>query len=192
MTQPQLLLTRNDTRLRVMESYYSSFDTNDLWKRVNDSTVYLFVRAPMIFELAKRGDERILKLSEELIKSGNIEEWFVGLRILAHFKNDPACERFIELYQESPPHRRIYIAKYMGMVVNKKFITEFKKIALAMAGCGILEVTGWTDSAINCLKSTCKRLGIHVIDSSIGYHIDAEFDESSTSESISSIKKLSS
>jgi hypothetical protein len=175
-----------------MDSYYAKFESNDLWERVNDESAYLFVRTPMIFELARRGDNRILDFCEDLISSGDIEEWFVGLRILAHFKNDAACERFIELFQEAPLPRRIYIAKYMGMVVNRKFKTEFKKIAMTMVGCGTLEVTGWTESAIACLKSTCKRLGIHVIDSIKKFQKDIGYNDPSKSRPTTSMRKLTS
>ncbi len=165
MTKPQLILTSTDGHIRVMDSYYNSFDADDLWEKANDSSTYLFVRTPMMIELARREDSRILDLCESLLKSGEIEEWFVALRVLASMKNDVSCSWLIDLYKESEPHRRSYIAKYTAMVVGPKNVSEFKKIALSISAAGTINVSGWTKTALKCLKSSCKRLGIVIVKS---------------------------
>ena len=164
MTRPQLILTRNESNLRVMDSYYRSFDSDDLWERVSDDSTFLFIRTPMMFELARRNDKRLLNLCEKLFASGDIEEWFVALRTITYVRGDVACGRLIDLFKDSPPHRRSYIAKYVGMVVEEKYRNEFKKIVLVLSACGSLDVTSWTDVAVSCLHSCCKRLGIDIIE----------------------------
>jgi hypothetical protein len=176
MTRPQLVLTRNESNFRVIDSYYTAFNSDDLWNRVSDKSTYLFIRAPMMFELARRSDRRILDLCEKLLASRDIEEWFVGLRTMTYVRSNIACERLMELYKGSPPHRRRYIAKYVGMVVEEKYRTEFRKIALSLSACGSFDVTGWTNVAMSCLKSSCKRLGIDIVNAKSCIEIERQRD----------------
>ncbi len=145
-----------------MHSYYAEFDSESLWERVNDDSTYLFVRTPMMLELARRGDPKIMDLCESLLKSGEIEQWFVALKTLACLANEQACQRLIDLYQESKPHKRSYIVSYAAQTVGNQHQSEFKKMVLAFAATGTVDITGWTETSIKALRSVCKRLGIKV------------------------------
>ncbi len=165
-----------------MDSYYNNFDSDDLWVRINDKSTYLFIRTPMMFELARRNDIRIMDFCEELLKSGDVEEWFVALRVFSSMGNDSACQRLIDLYIASPPHRRGYIAIHTAMTTGPCFEKDFNRIAVSMAAAGTLDVSGWTDTALSCLKSSCKRIGIEMIelkgDESMSTFSNEIYDES--------------
>ena len=163
MTTPKLHLTRRDDSLRVMDSYYATFQSDTLWNTINNDSLYLFIRIPILHELARREDPGIMDYCDRMLK-GDIEEWFVGLKVLGSLGTPEAFARLVSLYQEEHPHKRTYIIHQVARTVKKKSqVTAFKKMILSIAACGQLDVTGWTDLAIETLQSVCKRLDIVVI-----------------------------
>ncbi len=162
MTTPILHLTQRDDSLRVMDSYYATFERNTLWDSVHNNSLYMFIRTPILHELARREDPEIMDYCEKMLK-GDIEEWFVGLKVLGTLGTKEAFNRLVDLYQETHPHKRSYIICHAARAVKTKSqATKFKKMVMSVAACGQLDITGWTDLAVATLHAVCKRVGIKV------------------------------
>jgi hypothetical protein len=142
---------------------YSDHDSDDLWRYVNDDTIHLFLREPMLLELARRNDSRVLDFCESLLQGPDIEYWFSSLKALALLGSNQAADRLMDLYMESSPEHQRYVALYLAQTIGPKQRDSFKKIARDFAAVGILNVSSWTTDAVMALRDVCKRFGISVL-----------------------------
>lgn len=180
MDNPTLRLTSRQQSFHTLKSYYSVVDSDELWSRVQDETLLLFVKAPLLFELARRNDSNLLDYCEKLL-NGTVEEWFLALRVMGRLGTKHVFTRLEDLYLETPPHKRSHIVGYAAQaMVLKKHRPVFKKMLLSIVCKGHLDVTGWTDLALETLDSVCKRMDIEIVDErsdSVTATVEEEIDD---------------
>ncbi|MGY5876985.1 MAG: hypothetical protein RTU30_14640, partial [Candidatus Thorarchaeota archaeon] len=99
---------------------------------------------------------------ESLLDSGEIENWFTALKVLATLGTLQATGRLFYLYRDAKPENRRYIAQYIAQAVGPAHAILFKIVVGNFAAVGELNVNGWTPFAIDTLIDTCHRKGISV------------------------------
>lgn len=122
------------------------------------------LREPAIIELSRRRETGAIELCDALLDSQNVEDWFVAVHALVAMNTSDAIERLILLYANSKDWKRRWVFMSIGRILTLEFIRPFRQMAKDFLMIEMLDVTGWTRTAILTMKSVCDRYGIRVLE----------------------------
>lgn len=105
-----------------------------------------------------------MELCDALLDSQNVEDWFVAVHALAAMGTPDAIERLILLHANSKDWKRRYVFMSIGRILTLEFVRPFRQMAKDFLMVEMLDVTGWTRTAILTMKSVCNRYGIRVLE----------------------------
>jgi hypothetical protein len=143
-------------------------DRSQLWELVEDTSVHLILREPALLELARRKDTKLYEYCESLLTSGDIDDWFLGVKALAELGTRPAVDRLVMAYAGSLSDDRRFITSLLAQSLSADYVRPFSIMVRELAVPGEIDVTGWTSTAIATLQDVCKRLGIRsIVDKSV-------------------------
>ncbi|MHA1905937.1 MAG: hypothetical protein ACW98Y_01470 [Candidatus Thorarchaeota archaeon] len=131
-----------------------------LWELVNDEQVHLILKASGLMELARRRDPGILKYCKKLLDSGNSDEWYLGIKVIAAMGNAEAIDTLLMIYASSLNGDRKYITGILAQTLTVDYVHPFTIMLRELAVPGELDITGWTSTAVVTLQDVCKRRGI--------------------------------
>ena len=164
MTQPQLFLSVcQPSQPPDPTPLHADTDRTKLWELVKDETVHLILREPGLMELARRRDSELLDFCETMLASGNLDDWFVAVKIIASIASRKAIARLVMIYASSLSDNRQFITNLVARVLTADFVHPFSIMIRELAIPGELDITGWTSTALATLQDVCKRAGIEVI-----------------------------
>jgi hypothetical protein len=139
---------------------YSNFSSEDLLKLVHDQSVHLFLRKPVLLELAKRREPRVLDICESMLQDSDAECWILALQALVMYGSKKSIDILYEEYLACPTDLKRFVALHIAQTVKEESRFRFQKVVRQFSCIGTLDVTGWTPTALDVLAESCKRLGI--------------------------------
>ena len=138
-------------------------DRAQLWELVNDETVHLILKASGLMELARRRDPEVLDYCKNLLDSGNSDEWYLGIKVIAAMGNAEAIETLLMIYASSLNGDRKYITGILAQNLTIDYVHPFTIMLRELAVPGELDITGWTSVAVATLQDACDKRGIETI-----------------------------
>lgn len=162
MTTCELCIIRNPSDNWDFSRPYSNVDSGKLFQSANNSTLQLPLRETVMYELALRGDRRVLDICEELVKSDDLDAWLLGLRTMSILGSDTAMNRLIEMYMNADIKGRKLALDIIAANVSADFAQPFSLMVREFLDVGTLDVSSWTSVAVATLYHVCKRNGILV------------------------------
>lgn len=164
MTRPQLFLSVcQPSQPPDPTPLHADTDRTKLWELVKDETVHLILREPVLLELARRRDPELLDFCENMLVSGDIDDWFTAIKTISSIGIRKAIDRLVMLYASSPSGDRRFITSLIAKVLTVDYVHPFSIMVRELAFPGELDITGWTSTAIATLHDVCKRQGIEII-----------------------------
>lgn len=134
-----------------------------LWELANDEDVHLILRMPGLMELARRRDPGVLDYCRNFLDSGNMDEWYLGIKVIAALGTPEAIETLLMIYASSINGGRRYITNIIAQSLTIEYVHPFTIMLRELAVPGELDITGWTSTAVATLQDVCKRRGIETV-----------------------------
>jgi hypothetical protein len=134
-----------------------------LLETVEDESMNLLLRAPALYELARRGDIAVADFSEKLIVSSDVDEQEVGMTALSLLGTPDAQERLIMLAATRPSCKRHIVISHLAKSLTPDFVRPFGILVRDLVELGELDVSGWSSLAVTTLLNVCSRLGLNVV-----------------------------
>ncbi len=170
MNNLQLILTSKSAPSSLTSSNLVDWTSDELWRLVHDHSMHLFLREPMLLELARRADQSVINFCRRLIMDPNVECWFLALKVLVTLGSPLAFEILLDEYVTSSERDRRNVASLLAQLIDEGTASLFKRVVREFVGVGRLDVTGWTSNALDVLHALCKRHGILTkLESSLPY-----------------------
>ena len=154
-----LILRSNEVNLLGSQNY-NDFSSEDLLKLVHDQTVHIFLREPVLLELARRREPRVLDICESMLHDSDAECWILAIRALMIYGSNQSINILYEEYLTCSTDLKRFVARHIAQTVTEESRFRFQKIVRQFSCIGALDVTGWTPTALDVLAESCKRLGI--------------------------------
>ncbi len=164
MTRPQLILSVcHPSQPPAPTPLHTDTDRTKLWELVKDETVHLILREPGLLELARRRDPELLDFCENMLVSGDIDDWFTAIKTIASIGIRKAIDRLVMLYASSQSDGRRFITNLIAKVLTVDHVHPFSIMVRELAVPGELDITGWTSTSIATLQAVCKRQGVEIV-----------------------------
>ena len=136
--------------------------TESLWDTVKDSSLHIILREPALLELARRQEPGVLSYCDKLLLSEDQECWFSALRTLEVLNTYDAVQRLLVVCGYSGTGDREVVMHVLARVLTSSHREGFRRILRSMIRPGVLDVTGWSPTALRVLKAVCVEQGIEV------------------------------
>ncbi|MFW9807577.1 MAG: hypothetical protein ACFFFK_12685 [Candidatus Thorarchaeota archaeon] len=136
--------------------------TESLWDTVKDSSLHIILREPALLELARRHEPGVLSYCDKLLLSEDQECWFSALKTLEVMNTYDAVQRLLVVCGYSGTGDREVVMHVLARVLNSSHREGFRRILRSIIKPGILDVTGWSPTALRVLKAVCVDQGIEV------------------------------
>ncbi|MHA2423309.1 MAG: hypothetical protein ACXAEF_00845 [Candidatus Thorarchaeota archaeon] len=120
----------------------------------------MILKASGLMELARRRDPGIPRYCKKLLDSGNSDEWYLGIKVIAAMGNAEAIDTLLMIYASSLNGDRKYITGILAQTLTVDYVHPFTIMLRELAVPGELDITGWTSTAVATLQDVCKRRGI--------------------------------
>ncbi|MFW9794363.1 MAG: hypothetical protein ACFFEE_08675, partial [Candidatus Thorarchaeota archaeon] len=165
---------------------YVDVDSARLWNLVHDETVHPILKKPALLELARRRDPNLMDYCENLLGSGEYENWLTSISTLVALGTPEAVDRLILVYAQSLNDERKLVLCMVAKVLTADYVKPFSIMVREVAVPGELDVSGWTKIAISTLRDVCKRFGVEVH----GVYIGSDEDMSTVSPDSPNLDKI--
>ncbi|MFW9967742.1 MAG: hypothetical protein ACFFEA_11375 [Candidatus Thorarchaeota archaeon] len=129
-----------------------------------------------MLELARRGEPGILSFCEILVDCGDQECWFTGIKALAALGTYEAVQRLLAVSGSLNPWDRRIVIQTIATILTSAHREGFRRVVRLFAVPGMLDVTGWTSTALRVLRAVCEECGISLISSSQTIRETAEIE----------------
>ncbi|MHA1963177.1 MAG: hypothetical protein ACXACG_00520 [Candidatus Thorarchaeota archaeon] len=136
--------------------------SESLWDTVKDESLHIILREPALLELARRQEPGVLSYCDKLLLSENQECWFSGLKVLEALNTYDAVQRLLVVCGYSGTGERDVVMHVLARALTPAHREGFRRIIRSMISPGILDVTGWSPTALRVLKAVCIEQGIEV------------------------------
>ena len=166
MGDRKLVLISNTEEIPISYSVLSAHTENGLLYTAANNDLHLLLREPALLELARRGHEATIPICRNLLSDDDSEKWFLVLRALVALANPEAVELIMSLLESGPSQSRILALQMLGKIVTPMFRDKFRHIVRNLVVPGILNISGWTPTAIRVLYGLCEKEDIEVVTSS--------------------------
>ena len=162
MRQNQLILEDSSSVPDYSAPCFQETLTESLWDTAKDESLHILLREPALLELARRQEPGILAYCDKLLLSEDQECWFSALKVLEALNTYDAVQRLLVICGYSGTGNRKIVMNVIARVLTVAHREGFRRILRSMIGPGVLDVTGWTPTALNVLKSVCIEQGLEV------------------------------
>lgn len=160
MKKLRMVTTETDTEVNVSFSQYK--ESTALYNIAIDEQMLLLFREGALFELAQRGDERVLLVCDQLLNTGDIEDWFVAVNALRRHNSEDAYLQLLDISMNTDDVRRRMVFKAMACNLVEEHISSFMERARHFVRAGVIDVTGWTLHAITAFEQVCEQYDVPV------------------------------
>ena len=143
-------------------SLYIDTKQKELIDTVEDESISLLLRKPALFELARRGDESVLAITQGLVQSASLIKREIGIEALSILGTPEALERLIIIAATLHNDERHYAVSQLARALTPDFVRPFGVLVRNLVDCGELNVSGWSSLALTTLIDICKRHGFEV------------------------------
>lgn len=162
MRQNQLILEYKSVIPEYFTPALQETLTESLWDTVKDSSLHIILREPALLELARRQEPGVLSYCDKLLLSEDQECWFSALRTLEVLNTYDAVQRLLVVCGYSGTGDREVVMHVLARVLTSSHREGFRRILRSMIRPGVLDVTGWSPTALRVLKAVCVEQGIEV------------------------------
>ena len=162
MRQNQLILEYKSVIPEYFTPALQETLTESLWDAVKDSSLHIILREPALLELARRQEPGVLSYCDKLLLSEDQECWFSALRTLEVLNTYDAVQRLLVVCGYSGTGDREVVMHVLARVLTSSHREGFRRILRSMIRPGVLDVTGWSPTALRVLKAVCVEQGIEV------------------------------
>jgi hypothetical protein len=166
MREDSLVLITSRADQYSIPSPFANTSSESLWDTIINSELHILLREPALMELARRKEPGILSFCENLVNCGNQECWFTGIKALAAIGTYEAVQRLLAISGSLNPWDRKIVIQTVATVLTSAQREPFRRVVRLFAVPGMLDVTGWTATALRVLRSVCEECGIHLVSSS--------------------------
>ncbi len=160
MRQNQLILEFSSDLTEYSTSALQETVVESLWDTAKNESLHIILREPALLELARRKEPGTLAYCDKLLLSEDYECWFSALKILETLNTYDATQRLLVVCGYSGTRDRIVVINSLARVLTPSHSEGFRRILRSMITPGILDVTGWSPTAIQIIKSVCIESGI--------------------------------
>ncbi|MFW9786409.1 MAG: hypothetical protein ACFFE2_07055 [Candidatus Thorarchaeota archaeon] len=162
MRQNQLILEFSSSLPDYSAPSLQETLTESLWDTAKDESLHIILREPVLLELARRRDPGVLAFCDRLLLSDDQERWFSALKILEILNTYDAVQRLLVVCGYSGTGDRKVVMHVLARVLTPAHREGFRRILRSMITPGVLDVAGWSPTALTVLKSVCLEQGIEV------------------------------
>ncbi len=166
MREDSLVLVTSRADHQQIPSPFSNTSAESLWDTIKNSELHILLREPALMELARRKEPGILSFCETLVNCGDQECWFTGIKALAALGTYEAVQRLLAVSGSLNPWDRKIVIQTVATVLTSSHREPFRRVVRLFAAPGMLDVTGWTATALRILRAVCEECGINLIPSS--------------------------
>ena len=136
--------------------------TESLWDTAKDESLHILLREPALLELARRREPGILAYCDKLLLAEDQECSFTALKVLETLNTYDAAQKLLVICGYSGTGNRKIVMNALARVLTAAHREGFRRILRSMIAPGVLDVTGWTPTALHVLKSVCIEQRIEV------------------------------
>lgn len=136
--------------------------TESLWDTAKDESLHILLREPALLELARRREPGILAYCDRLLFADDQEQWFSALKVLETLNTYDAAQRLLVICGCSGTEDRKIVMNAIARVLTTAHQEGFRRVLRSMITPGVLDVTGWSPTALRVLKSVCIEQRIEV------------------------------
>ena len=136
--------------------------SESLWDTVKDEELHILLREPALIELAKRQEPGVLSYCDKLLVSEDQEKWFSALKTLEALNTYDAVQRLLVVCGYSGTGDRQVVMHVLARVLTPSHREGFRRILRSMVAPGVLDVSGWSPTALSVLKAVCMEKNIDV------------------------------
>ena len=129
------------------------------------SEIHPMFRESSLIELAERKDESVPTICESLLASQDIEEWFLAVRALSKMATEGSILRLFAICLEVSGQKRKHVLSRIATVLPITMTAFFRKLVRDLIDDQIVDITNWTQAALEVVSAECHRLGIQVVQS---------------------------
>ncbi len=176
MREDRLVLVASRAEHQPGPSPFSNTSAESLWDTIKNPELHILLREPALLELARRREPGILSFCENLVDCGDQECWFTGLKVLAALGTFEAVQRLLAVSGSLNPWDRKIAIQTIATILTSAHREAFRRVVRLFAVPGMLDVTGWTSTALRVLRAVCEECGITLICSSQTIRETAEIE----------------
>ena len=136
--------------------------SESLWTTAKDEELHILLREPALIELARRQEPGVLSICDRLLVSEDQERWFSALKILEALNTYDAVQRLLVVCGYSGTGDRGVVMHVLARVLTPAHREGYRRILRSMVASGVLDVSGWSPTALSVLKVVCTEKSIHV------------------------------
>lgn len=162
MRQNQLILEYSSSVPDYSTPSLQETLTESLWDTAKDESLHILLREPALLELARRREPGILAYCDRLLFADDQEQWFSALKVLETLNTYDATQRLLVICGYSGTGDRKIVMNALARVLTDTHREGFRRILRSMIAPGVLDVTGWSPTALRVLKSICTEKRIEV------------------------------
>jgi hypothetical protein len=162
MRQNQLILEYSFSTPDHTTSSLQDTLTESLWDTALDNSLHILLREPALLELAKRQEPGVLAHCDKLLLSEDQEQWFSALKVLEVLNTYEAAQRLLVICGYSNTGDRKVVMHVLARILTSAHREGFRRVLRSIITPGVLDVSGWTPTALRVLKAVCVDLGIKV------------------------------
>ena len=162
MRQNQLILEFSSSLQDYSAPSLRETLTESLWDTAKDESLNIILREPALHELARRQEPGVLAYCDKLLLSDDQECWFSALKVLETLNTYDAAQRLLVVCGYSGTADRQVVMNVLARILTDSHREGFRRILRSMITPGVLDVTGWSPTALRVLKAVCVEQGIEV------------------------------
>ena len=136
--------------------------TESLWDTAKDESLHILLREPALLELARRREPGILAYCDKLLFADDQEQWFSALKVLETLNTYDASQRLLVICGYSGTRDRKIVMNALARVLTTAHQEGFRRVLRSMITPGVLDVAGWSPTALRVLRSVCSEQRIKV------------------------------
>jgi hypothetical protein len=165
MREDSLVLVASRAEHNSVPSPFTNTSAESLWDTIKNTELHILLREPALIELARRKEPGVLSFCETLVNCGDQECWFTGIKALAAIGTYEAVQRLLAVSGSLNPWDRKIVIQTIATVLTSAQREAFRRVVRLFAVPGMLDVTGWTATALRVLRSVCEECGINLVSS---------------------------
>jgi hypothetical protein len=162
MRQNQLVLEFSSSTPNYSTDTLQETLSESLWDTAKAEDLHILLREPALIELARRQEPGVLSYCDKLLVSEDQEKWFSALKILEALNTYDAVQRLLVICGYSGSGDRQVVMHVLARVLTPSHREGFRRILRSMVSPGILDVSGWSPTALSVLKAVCLEKDIIV------------------------------
>lgn len=136
--------------------------SESLWDTAKAEDLHILLREPALLELARRREPGVLSYCDKLLVSDDQEKWFTALKILEALNTYDAAQRLLVVCGYSGTGDRCVVMHVLARILTSSHREGFRRILRSIVTPGVLDVSGWSPTALSVLKAVCMEKKIDV------------------------------